>query len=58
MARTWMNLEEALHGDHDVTRKEAIKEAKQHGFEEVDLVNELGDKDEYTARAVMEWLGY
>lgn len=58
MARTWMNLQDAMHGDHTVTKAEAMTEVRAHDMEEVDLINELGDKDEYPARKVMEWLGY
>lgn len=53
-----MDLEEAMHAGHDVTRGEAIAEAKRHGMEPVDLDNELGDHATYQARAVLEWLGY
>jgi hypothetical protein len=53
-----MSLEEAMDGGHTVTKAEAMEEVRRHKLEMVDLVNELGDKDEYTARAVMEWLGY
>jgi len=53
-----MDLEEAMYAGHDVTRGEAIAEAKRHGMEAVDLDNELGEHKTYSARSILEWLGY
>lgn len=53
-----MTFEDAMHGDFDVTKAEAMAEVKRHQLDAFDLFNELGDHDTYKARAVLEWLGY
>lgn len=55
-----MSLEDAMSEDAAlvVTRDEAIAEVKRHKLEVVDLYNELGYRETYKARDVMEWLGY
>lgn len=53
-----MSVEDAMHAGRPVSRADAIAEASKHDYEEVDLINELGDHDTYSARALLEWLGY
>lgn len=42
-----------------ITKERAIQELKKHGITETDeFFHEMGVKDKYSARKVLEWLGY
>lgn len=53
-----MSLEEVFSENPAVTRKEAISEYRQHGLDEAELVDDLGDKEEYSGADVLLALGY
>ena len=41
-----------------ITRKRALQEVRSH-YAEIELfLHEIGDKKEYSAQAVLDWLGY
>lgn len=42
-----------------ITRERALQELRRHGVEDTLLFDrEVGDKAEYKAQEVLEWLGY
>jgi len=41
-----------------VSRKEAFREIKKHNLQVSDFIEEVGDKEEYTGKEVLDWLGY
>jgi hypothetical protein len=53
-----MTYDEAISEDPIITRKEAQLECQKHSVPFVELVVELGDRPEYSAKDVLQWLGY
>lgn len=53
-----MTYDEAAESDLIISRARAQRECKRHQVPFQELLNDLGDKDEYTAREVLAWLGY
>tara|TARA_E500000318_G_scaffold14066_4_gene13717 strand:+ start:546 stop:719 length:174 start_codon:yes stop_codon:yes gene_type:complete len=41
-----------------ITKKEAIKEIREHGASPHEFFEEMGTHEEYEAQAVLAWLGY
>ena len=42
-----------------VSRSQALTELHKHGIDDIaDFLVEVGDKTTYTAKEVLEWLGY
>jgi len=41
-----------------ISKARALLECKRHGIDGAELLAELGDCAEYSARAVLVWLGY
>lgn len=52
----YTSLEDAM--EAEVTKSEAKREIKKHSLEWNDFVQEVGDKEMYMGREVLEWLGY
>lgn len=55
---TIMSFDEAMLGGHKVSLSEALREVEDHGISPTEFLNEVGTKDEYSTREVLEWLGY
>ena len=42
-----------------ISRERAIAELRKHGVQDFkEFFQDLGDKEEYSAQAVLQWLGY
>jgi hypothetical protein len=41
-----------------ISRERALKEIRDHGCKPADFFAEVGDKAEYSAQGVLDWLGY
>lgn len=52
-----MTFDEAIECD-DITIAEAKHELRKHGMEWDEFTSEVGTKETYTGREVLEWLGY
>lgn len=52
----YSSLEDAM--EAEVTKAEAKREIQKHSLKWEDFVEEVGDREEYTGREVLEWLGY
>lgn len=50
--------EDAAKSNLIISRKRAMIECRKHNVPFQELLNDLGDKDEYTAREELAWLGY
>ena len=45
--------------DLTITKARALKELEGHGCKDIEeFLDDLGDKEEYDAQKVLEWLGY
>ena len=44
--------------DNVFTKPECVREYRKHGFTEIDLIADLGDKPEYSGADVLNALGY
>lgn len=53
-----MSLDEIVEQNPTISRAEAIKELESHCADMQEFFDECGDKKEYKALAVLEWLGY
>lgn len=53
-----MTYDEAVESDLIISRTCAQRECRKHHVPFQELLEDLGDKDEYTAREVLVWLGY
>lgn len=53
-----MTLTEVFTDEVVVSHSEAIAEVVKHGIDPNEFLLEMGYLDEYSARAVLEWLGY
>ena len=53
-----MNYYESAEGI-TITKERALKELSNHGVCDIaEFFDDLGDKDNYNAQAVLAWLGY
>lgn len=41
-----------------ITKTRAIQECAAHGVSALDLFVDIGERDEYDAQEVLDWLGY
>lgn len=53
-----MTHDEAMHDGEHVSRAAAIREVTRHGCVVADFLHDLGEREQYSTRAVLEWLGY
>ena len=51
-----MTFEEAM--EATVSKAEAILEIQRHGHSPAEFFLEVGERNEYEGREVLEWLGY
>ena len=42
----------------DLTKQEVVSEISQHDADPNDFFDEIGDKELYTGKEVLDWLGY
>jgi hypothetical protein len=53
-----MNAYELMTDPYFVSRNEARLEIEDHHLSFYDFVQERGERDEYSTKEVLEWLGY
>lgn len=41
-----------------ISREQMWRECARHGLDPRDLVSDLGDHDNYSGKAILDWLGY
>lgn len=42
----------------EVTKAEAVREVEKHGIDKTEFFAELGEKDCYQGKDILDWLGY
>ena len=52
----YLSIEEAY--EAVITRKQVIETLKEHGYDPKDFFAECGDRDTYTGKVVLDWMGY
>lgn len=53
-----MTYEDARDENPMVSRAQAIAEIRRHSLDPADFFREVGDRAEYRAMEVLDWLGY
>ena len=41
-----------------ITKQRAIQECKRHGVNASEMFEDIGEREEYDAQEVLDWLGY